>query len=143
MATWVAGYSPNDLQPGPGAPSRSEHALGSVLADVATTADDLADDQRRVARRARAMVRERASGASWAEVLDREGEPRLLDLLRTNARRLAEVTGRLAQTIARGLADEGESRRQIARRLQVTHQRISAMLANDRHAGNSDRRSSR
>jgi hypothetical protein len=106
--------------------------MSAVLEGVATAADDVADDQRRVARRARAMQRQRDRGWSWARVLDREAEPGLLELLRGSARRLAESAGHLAQALARGLAGEGQSRRQIARRLGVTHQRITAMLRQDR-----------
>lgn len=106
--------------------------MSTALELVATAADDVAADQRRVARRARAMQRQRDRGWSWAKVLDRDAEPGLLELLRRSARRLAESVGLLAQALARGLSGEGESRRQIARRLGVTHQRISAMLHQDR-----------
>jgi hypothetical protein len=107
--------------------------MHAALEELAVSADEVADDQRRVARRARAMNRQRERGRSWAEILDGESEPRLLGLLRGNTRRLAEATGRLAHTLAQGLVREGESRRQIARRLGVTHQRISAMLRHSPH----------
>ena len=106
--------------------------MSTPLEVVATAADDVADDQRRVARRARTMQRQRDRGWSWVKVLDREAQPGLLELLRSSARRLAESAGQLAQALARGLTGEGESRRQIARRLGVTHQRISALLHQDR-----------
>jgi hypothetical protein len=102
--------------------------MSSALEEVATAAEEVAAEQRQVARRARAMQRQRDGGWSWAQVLDREDEPALLEMLRRNGRHLSEVTGRLAQTLASGLSAEGESRRQIARRLAVTHQRVSAIL---------------
>lgn len=102
--------------------------MSTALEEVAAAADDVADDQRRVARRARTMQRQRDRGWSWAKIVDREAEPGLLGLLRSSARRLGESTARLAQTLARGLTEEGESRRQVARRVGVTHQRISAIL---------------
>jgi hypothetical protein len=108
--------------------------MSTALEMVATAADDVATDQRRIARLARSMQRQRDRGWSWAKVLDREAEPGLLELLRSSARRLAESAAQLAQALARGLAGEGESRRQIARRLGVTHQRISAMLQQDRRS---------
>jgi hypothetical protein len=110
--------------------------MSTVLETVAVAADDVADDQRRVARRARAMQRQRDRGWSWVKVLDREAGPGLLGLLRGSARRLAESAGHLAQALARGLAGEGQSRRQIAQRLGVTHQRITAILRHDRQTGN-------
>ncbi|MCA1710023.1 MAG: hypothetical protein LC808_44750 [Actinobacteria bacterium] len=106
--------------------------MSTTLEVVATAADDVAAEQRSVARRARTMQRQRDRGWSWAKVLDRQAEPGLLELLRSSARRLAESAGQLARALARGLTEEGESRRQIARRLGVTHQRISAMLGQDR-----------
>lgn len=109
--------------------------MSTLLETVAVAADDVADDQRRVARRARVMQRQRDRGWSWVKVLDREDEPGLVGLLRRSARRLAESAAHLAQALARGLAGEGQSRRQIARRLGVTHQRITAMLSQDRRPG--------
>lgn len=56
--------------------------MSTVLETVAVAADEVADDQRRVARRARAMQRQRDRGWSWVRILDREEEPGLLGLLR-------------------------------------------------------------
>ena len=102
--------------------------MGSVLDEVAAAADEVADDQRHVARRARAMQRRRDAGWSWARILDWEPEPGILELSRRSVRRLSDAVGGLAQTLASGLSAEGETRRQIGRRLTVSHQRITAML---------------
>jgi plasmid maintenance system antidote protein VapI len=53
-------------------------------------------------------------------------------MLRRNGRHLAEATRRLSRTFATGLSAEGASHRQIARRLNVTHQRVSAILNGQR-----------
>src|SRR5690349_19951097 len=103
--------------------------MGAVLEDVAAAADQVAAEQRMVARRARAMQRRRDQGWSWQQILDKEELPHLLELLRRSGRQLGEATARLAHTLASGLSTEGASRRQIARRLGVTHQRVSAILA--------------
>lgn len=105
--------------------------MGSVLEDVAAAADEVADDQRQVARRARAMQSRRDSGWSWAQILEWEPQPGILERSRRSARRLSEAVARLAQALALGLSAEGESRRQIGRRLSVSHQRITAMLKSD------------
>jgi hypothetical protein len=107
-------------------------AMASALEEIATAADEVADDQRLVARRARAMQRQRDRGWSWALILDRERMPGLLELLRRSGRRLSGATARLGRTLAAGLSKEGESRRQVGRRLGVTHQRVSAMLSGER-----------
>jgi len=105
--------------------------MGTALENVAAAADEVADDQRRIARRARAMQRQRDGGWSWGKILDREAAPTLLELLRHSGRRLTVVTGRIARTLASGLMAEGESSRQVGRRLGVTHQRVLAMLNGD------------
>lgn len=102
--------------------------MGTTLEEVASAADAVADEQRQVARDARRMQRQRDRGRSWAALLDRDESAGLLRRLRHGARRLGELSVRVAETFARGLAEEGESRRQIARRLEVSHQRVSAIL---------------
>lgn len=116
MATAVAGYP----------------AAVSALEDVAAAADRVATEQRQVARRARTMQRQRDRGWSWAEILDRDPAPGIFQLVRTSTKRLA-AAARLGRTVATGLASEGESRRRIASRVGVTHQRITAMLRSGSH----------
>ena len=106
--------------------------MEAALEEVAAAADEVADDQRQVARRARAMQRRRDQGWSWARIMEWDPDPGLLGLLRRSVRRLTEATRRLAQAVASGLSREGFSRRQIAQRLAVSHQRVSAMLKGDR-----------
>jgi hypothetical protein len=102
--------------------------MRTALEDLAAAADEVADDQRIAARRARQMQGQRDRGWSWAKILDREPAPGLVELLRRSGRRLAAATSRVAGLLAAELRDEGESRRQIGRRLGVTHQRVTAML---------------
>lgn len=102
--------------------------MDTTLEEVASEADALADEQREIARDARRLQRQRDRGWSWAALLDGDGASGLLRRLRDSARRLTGLSGRVAATFARGLAGEGESRRQIARRLEVSHQRVSAIL---------------
>jgi hypothetical protein len=103
--------------------------VGTFLEDVADTAEEIAAEQRQVARQARSMQRARDHGTPWADMLDRPGAgPGLLGRLKASGRQLAAATARLSQGLAEALAAEGHSDRAIARRLGVTHQRISAML---------------
>jgi hypothetical protein len=100
----------------------------AVLEDVAAAADRVADDQREIARRARVMQRQRDRGWSWARVLDRQSAPGIVELFRRSRRLLAATASSLTAGLARCLGDEGESRRQIASRLGVTHQRVTTVL---------------
>jgi hypothetical protein len=106
--------------------------MSAVLEEVAAAADEVATEQRQVARKARFMQRLRDRGWSWAGILEAEKAPGLLELMRHSTKRLAGMTGGLATALAAGLHADGQSRRQIAGRLGVTHQRISAMLNRDR-----------
>lgn len=110
--------------------------MSSALEDVAAAAEEVAEDQRQIARRARSMQRQREQGRSWADILDRQQSPPLLELLRRSGRRLGEATARFAQTLAAELSAEGASRRQVARRLSVSHQRVTAMLKGGCRTGN-------
>lgn len=107
-------------------------AMSAALEELADAADEVAAEQRMVARKARSMQRLRDRGWSWTRILDAENAPGLLEMLRRSATRLAGMTSGLAKTLAAGLRAEGQSRRQIGGRLGVSHQRISAMLNGDR-----------
>ena len=111
--------------------------MDAFLEVVADTAEEVAADQAEVANQARSMQEARNRGASWSELVDGQGGIRLLDRLRSTGRKLAAATGRLSLGLAEGLRSEGLSHRAIARRLGVTHQRVSALLNG---AGSADRR---
>src|SRR5437879_6236025 len=97
----------------------SVEAMGTAFEELADAADGVADDQREIARQARAMQRQRDRGWSWTTILDRRTGPGLFELLRRSTARLAEATSRFGRALAEGLSDEGQSRRQVARRLGV------------------------
>ena len=104
----------------------------SALEEVANTADEVAADHRSVARHARQMQRQRDRGWSWTRILDEQRPPGLLELLRRAGQRTSKVTSSVSVSLAAALSAEGHSHRQIARRLGVTHQRVSAMLNGSR-----------
>jgi hypothetical protein len=104
-----------------------------VMEDIAIEADGIAEEQRHVARNARTMQRKLDRGMTWSKVLGDEQPVHLLERLRSSSRKLVKLTGHLALTIAKALTHEGESRRKIANRLGVTHQRVTAMLRNRPH----------
>jgi DNA invertase Pin-like site-specific DNA recombinase len=112
-------------------------SMDSSLEGVAEAAEEVADQQQQVARQARSMQQRRDRGVSWARILDEQPSPTFLERLRQSCRRLTDATGRASRTLVAGLIVEGESRRKIARRLGVSHQRVSAILNTARRTGSS------
>jgi hypothetical protein len=108
--------------------------MSTPLEDVVAAAEETAAEQRRIAQVARTMERHRTRGSSWAEVLDREDGANLVDLLRRSGRRIGDATAAFTHALAAELHAEGASHRTIARRLGVSHQRVSMMLDQQRRA---------
>lgn len=106
----------------------------TALEEVATAADEVADDQRQVARTVRAMQRRRDRGWSWARILERQEGPSALEMLRRSSQRASAAVSGLAGALALGLVSEGVSLRGAASRLGVSHQRVSAMLGSSRRS---------
>lgn len=100
----------------------------TALDNLAAAADEVANDQRQVARAARAMRRQRSQGLTWSTILDRPPGSSMLPLLARSLGRAVDAAGAFRRSVVEGLAAEGLSRRQIARLLGVTHQRVSALL---------------
>jgi transcriptional regulator of aromatic amino acid metabolism len=109
----------------PQGPDEMSVALGALAA----SAEQTAIEQRQVAASARVLRRQREEGRSWSSILAQGEHPSLVHLLSASLRRLTETSGRFRAAVAIALAREGLSTRQIASRLGVTHQRVSAMLS--------------
>lgn len=105
---------------------------GDSLEQVAVAADQVASDQRAIARQARTMQRQRARGLSWSQILERQPSPGIVERLRESRRLLSAATASLTSALAIALTSEGETRRQVARRLGVTHQRVNALVQHAR-----------
>lgn len=112
--------------------------MASALEDVAQRADDAADAERDVARQARTLQKRRERGLSWRTILDRDDEPGIFELLRHGARLAVDALSAFTSLVAEELTAEGASRRQIARVIGVTHQRVSAILGRSRRAADGD-----
>jgi len=59
----------------------------------------------------------------------------IFDLLRKGARLAVDALSAFSSLVAEELSDEGASRRQIARLIGVSHQRVSAILGRGRRNG--------
>jgi len=108
--------------------------MGSALEEVAKTADDAADAERAIARHARRIDEQRQQGHRWTSILERDGAE-IFDLLRRGARLAIDALSAFSSLVAEELSQEGASRRQIARLIGVTHQRVSAIIGRTRRGG--------
>jgi len=108
---------------------REAGSAEGALDEVSAIADGVADAQRDVARKARRAARQRRSGARWSEIVE---SGTVLSLLQTMGRSAAKITssaGALRVAVARGLASEGYSTRQIGERFGISHQRVSSLMS--------------
>jgi hypothetical protein len=83
--------------------------------------EDLLDELARVRE-------ERILGTPMAETIGEAGRPRALMLMDRVINRLSFGSSRLRRAFVVSLVEEGQSVTSVAQRLQVTHQRISAIL---------------
>ena len=74
-------------------------------------------------------------GDPLREALGRRGRPRAIVLTAQIANRITRSSARLQRVFAATLAREGESVTAIARRFEVSHQRISSILKRTRGNG--------
>ena len=109
--------------------------MSMALEELAASAEQTAIEQRQVAASARFLSRQRAEGRSWSSILGEGEHPSVVQVLSASLWRLGETSGRFRAAVAIALAREGLSTRQIASRLGVTHQRVSAMLSRPKSEG--------
>ncbi len=81
-----------------------------------------------VATRAEVMRHERASGATYAEILNSARGPLVPEVLTTNLTSVLDASSRLRRAAATALYAEGLSMDKIAQLFGVSRQRVSALL---------------
>ncbi len=77
----------------------------------------------------RRLAGARRRGESWMSIVSGgEAPDRSVRTVQGVAGRLGASAGQLRRVIARGLAQEGRSTREIGRLFEISHQRVSAIL---------------
>ncbi len=112
--------------------------MASALEEVAKTADEAAETEHAVARHARSLLQQRDKGHGWTSILAMEGGSEIFELLRRGARLAVDALSAFSSLVAEELSEEGASRRQIARLIGVSHQRVSAILGRGRRDATTD-----
>jgi CENP-B N-terminal DNA-binding domain len=108
-------------------PSANDPVL-DVLDDVSGAVEDNLEDERDLLLELQRVREERQAGLPLRQAIGKNGRPRSLVLMGRIASRMTRIGARLQHTVARTLAHEGESVTSIARRFEVSHQRISTIL---------------
>ena len=110
----------------------SDDEVVAALSELETTVIENIADERVLVRRVRRLRSARSSGRSWRDVLGSEPEPGTLTLVGRVLGRMSESSGNVRRALARALRNEGLTISGIAKRFNVTHQRISSLIKSPR-----------
>lgn len=105
----------------------SSDPADEALQHVARAAEDAAEEQRDIARRARALSRARRRGATSVELVEAGAVSVIIAGIRANARRLSAAARHLQAAIVTALSRDGLTTREIGRLIGVSHQHVSAL----------------
>lgn len=103
-------------------------AVVDAIDDVSSAVQESVHDQEDLLSELAQVRHDRVEGASLGEILGEVGRPRAVQILDRIVNRLTFASARLRRVLITSLVEEGESVTSVATRLEVTHQRISAIL---------------
>jgi hypothetical protein len=109
-----------------------EDAVVEAIDDVSIAVKESVSDQQDLLSELGRIRHDRVVGVPLQESVGRAGQPRALVLLNRVTKRLTLGSARLRRAFVTSLVQEGESVNSVARRFEVTHQRISAILRRDK-----------
>lgn len=105
-----------------------EDAVVEAIDDVSIAVKQNVSDQEDLLSELGRIRHDRAAGVPLQESIGGAGQPRALVLLNRVTKRLTLGSARLRRALVTSLVQEGESVNSVARRFEVTHQRISSIL---------------
>jgi hypothetical protein len=111
-----------------------EDAVVEAIDDVSIAVEDSVSDQEDLLSELGRIRHDRVAGVPLQESIGGTGQPRALVLLNRVTKRLSFGSARLRRALVTSLVKEGESVNSVAKRFEVTHQRISSILRRDKDA---------
>lgn len=85
-----------------------------------------------VAKRAKAIERQRQKGSAFRDIFAGEDHPLVVEMVTANINRLLEAGATLRRAQAKALHEEGATMEEIASLFRVTRQRVSTLLRDER-----------
>ena len=107
-------------------------AVVDAIDDVSTAVEKNVSDQEDLLSELGRIRDDRVAGVPLHESISGAGQPRALVLLNRVARRLSLGSARLRRALVTSLVQEGESANSVAKRFEVSRQRISSILRRER-----------
>jgi hypothetical protein len=103
-------------------------AVVDAIDDVSNAIEENVEDEANLLGVLAQVRRERVAGVPLQDALGGRGRPRVLVLLNGVVDRVTLASARLRHTLVITLVGEGESVASVAKRFEVSHQRISSIL---------------
>lgn len=109
-----------------------EDAVVEAIDDVSIAVEENVSDQEDLLSELSQIRDDRVAGVPLPRSISGTGQPRALVLLNRVTKRLTLGSARLRRALVTSLVQEGESVSSVAKRFEVTHQRISSILRRDK-----------
>jgi hypothetical protein len=103
-------------------------AVVDAIDDVSNAVEENVQDEANLLAELAQVRRDRVAGVPLQEALGASGRPRVLVLMNGVVDRVTLTSARLRDALVATLVRDGESVSSVAKRFEVTHQRISSIL---------------
>jgi len=109
-----------------------EDAVVEAIDEVSVAVEENVSDQEDLLSELDRIRHDRVAGVPLQESIGRTGQPLAFVLLNRVTKRLILGGARLRRVLVTSLVQEGESVSSVAKRFEVTHQRISSILRREK-----------
>jgi hypothetical protein len=110
----------------------AEDTVVEAIDEVSIAVEENVSDQEDLLSELGRIRDDRVAGVPLQDSIGGAGQPRALVLLNRVVKRLTLGSARLRRALVTSLVEEGDSANSVAKRFEVSRQRISAILRRDR-----------